>query len=247
MNGKTYQAAVNDGSVRVKNYLAGDVNDDGTVGLADVLTLKKYLAHAAGYTFNEAAADVDDDGDVDNDDLILLSKYCTGWDVKLGEKPESGYMIVANYDIGQDDDGLWRNFYEVYDPSKATKVYDVVSAAGFEKASSVPAALETGAIVRVSADGTIDESVTYGTADFANLVWIKSADENSMTVVPYDDTVECKTCADAYVENYNGTSFDDLLGNTRESNVVKITSATKFSAIEYSALTLPGKANTLRS
>lgn len=237
VNGKTYQAAVNDGSVRVKNYLAGDVNDDGTVGLADVLTLKKYLAHAAGYTFNEAAADVDDDGDVDNDDLILLSKYCTGWDVKLGEKPESGYMIVANYDLGQDDDGLWRNFYEVYDPSKATKVYDVVSAAGFEKASSVPAALETGAIVRVSADGTIDESVTYGTADFANLVWIKSADENSMTVVPYDDTAKCKTCADAYVEDYNGTSFDDLLGNTCESNVVKITSATKFSAIKYSALT----------
>lgn len=85
-DGSTYDAAAFDGTVVVNDYIIGDANNDGTIGLADVLIIKQYLAdnEAAKNSILLVAADVDGDGDVDNDDVVLLSKYCTGWDVTLG-------------------------------------------------------------------------------------------------------------------------------------------------------------------
>lgn len=81
-----YSAATNSGTFRVVDYRVGDVNNDGVIGLADVMLLKQYLAgnENANKTLIAKAADTDGDGDIDNDDVTLLSKYCVGWSVTLG-------------------------------------------------------------------------------------------------------------------------------------------------------------------
>lgn len=81
-----YSAATTHASLRVVNYRVGDVNNDGVIGLADVMLLKQYLAgnENAAKVIILNAADTDGDGDVDNEDVTLLSKYCVGWDVTLG-------------------------------------------------------------------------------------------------------------------------------------------------------------------
>lgn len=81
-----FDAVAQDGVITVNNYIIGDANDDGKIGLADALIIKQYLAGNKNAIANIVlgAADVDADGDVDNDDLTLLSKYCVGWNVTLG-------------------------------------------------------------------------------------------------------------------------------------------------------------------
>lgn len=233
VDGKTYESATVDGSIKVNNYIIGDANDDGVISLADVLTIKKYLDRK-NVTINKSAADVDGDGDVDNDDLVLLSKYCTGWDVTLGERYASGYRIISYYELGSDADGKWRYYYEAYNPESGLKEEDIPSTVSAEKATQLPAALEAGSVIEITGKGYADDSRKIGTVDLGNLVWIKSADEGSMTVVPVDSGAECKNCADAYVEGYTGTTYNDFIGNTHQSNVVTVTADTKFSLISYS-------------
>lgn len=81
-----YTAAITDGVISVINYRIGDVNNDGVIGLADVMLLKQYLAgnENAKKLVILNASDVDNDGDIDNDDVTLLSRYCVGWSVTLG-------------------------------------------------------------------------------------------------------------------------------------------------------------------
>ncbi len=85
-DGTNYNAAAFDGALVVYTYIPGDANDDGSIGLADVMLIKQYLAgkESAKRIIVLDAADVDADGDVDNDDVIHLSKYCVGWNITLG-------------------------------------------------------------------------------------------------------------------------------------------------------------------
>ena len=234
----TYDAASFDGAVAVNDYIIGDVNDDGKIGLADVLVLKQYLAgneKAAGM-IALVAADTDGDGDVDNDDVILLSKYCVGWDVKLGLKKNSNsdVRIVALSDVGEDEDGLFNYFYEVYDPFTSRKYEGVLPVAnGAAKISELTPAFETGAIVKANCDGKLNGKV-LANLDAANLVWIKSTSSDSMTVVPFNASAECKICANEYVDFHTATLFKDIYGKEHNSNVVGITDETVFSVIEYS-------------
>jgi len=59
--------------------MAGDVNGDGLVGAADVVTLRRYLAGWPGVTIDESAADVNGDGAVGAADVIVLRRYLAGW------------------------------------------------------------------------------------------------------------------------------------------------------------------------
>ena len=59
--------------------MAGDVNGDGSVGVADVVTLRRYLAGWPGVTIDESAADVNGDGAVGAADVIVLRRYLAGW------------------------------------------------------------------------------------------------------------------------------------------------------------------------
>ena len=86
VDGTSYDAAVYDGEISVNNYILGDADNNGKIGISDVLVIRQYLA-GDEYAKNNImlkAADVDADGDVDNDDAILLSRYCVGWNVTLG-------------------------------------------------------------------------------------------------------------------------------------------------------------------
>ena len=234
------EAAISEGKITVNNYILGDSNNDGTIGLADVLLIKQYAAGKESAIKNILleASDVDGDGDVDNDDAILVSKYCVGWDVTFSDIGALwGYRIVSSYDVGQDVQGLWRLYYDLYDPYTGEKVKDVTSAATGETASELVSQhlIEKGTIVELSGS-PVDENDVVNTIDLDNLVWIKSVGENELVVVPVDDTVMCNTCANEYIENHDGTTYTDILGNEHTSNVVKITSSTKFSVMKRSQL-----------
>lgn len=85
-DGTVFDAAAINGNIEVNDFLLGDADDNGKIGISDVLIIKQYLAgqEYAKNNIDLQAADVDADGDVDDDDVILLSKYCVGWNVQLG-------------------------------------------------------------------------------------------------------------------------------------------------------------------
>ena len=64
---------IENGSITVDNSI-GDVNDDGVVDVADVITLRRYLAGGYGVTIDEVAADIDDDGYITVADVVLLRR-----------------------------------------------------------------------------------------------------------------------------------------------------------------------------
>lgn len=61
------------------DYLKGDTNLDGTVSVADVISVNKYYMHALALgTTNLLAADYNEDGNVDLDDSLLILKSLIG-------------------------------------------------------------------------------------------------------------------------------------------------------------------------
>ena len=71
-----------DGTVKITNYLPGDVNDDGTVNMKDVTTLQRYIV-GWNVKINVKAANCDGNGEITMKDLSLLQRYISGWDVVL--------------------------------------------------------------------------------------------------------------------------------------------------------------------
>ena len=75
------------------DFVAGDVNGDGTVDTKDSVLLSQYLA-GWDVTISMRASDCNGDGTVDTKDSVLLSQYLAGWDVKLvggkAEDPDDG-------------------------------------------------------------------------------------------------------------------------------------------------------------
>lgn len=70
------------GSVRIVNYIPGDLDDNGAVDTGDLIMLAQYISDNCktdpnGYNVapNENAANVNDDGRTDTLDLILISQY----------------------------------------------------------------------------------------------------------------------------------------------------------------------------
>ena len=55
--------------------LKGDVNDDGVVDVADVVTLRRYLAGGYNTVVNELQSDMNDDGEITISDIIELRRY----------------------------------------------------------------------------------------------------------------------------------------------------------------------------
>lgn len=69
-------------SVKVKNYVPGDINEDGVINGKDSILLKQYLAKWK-VTIGMDAADVNRDGVINGKDSILLCQYLARWDVVL--------------------------------------------------------------------------------------------------------------------------------------------------------------------
>jgi len=143
--------------------------------------------------------------------------------------------IVSNYDLVMNDDGNWTISYEVYNPCTGQKVYDVPSSVENAKASSLTA-LTAGTIVEL-VDGVVDETnpdTILGTMSQENLVWIKQADDDgTMTVVPYDPTAACRTCAEEYMSECSEGVYRDMLGIEHTSGKLKTTCSTVFTTLSY--------------
>lgn len=64
--------------------LAGDANMDGTVGLKDVVQIRRWIVGGWGAVINESNADVDGNNKVNLKDAVLIRRYLADdWDVTL--------------------------------------------------------------------------------------------------------------------------------------------------------------------
>jgi hypothetical protein len=77
-NFENVDLTIESGSVTVVR-LMGDVNDDGIVDVADVITLRRYMAGGYGVTINEEQADMNQDGMITVTDIIMLRRYVVNW------------------------------------------------------------------------------------------------------------------------------------------------------------------------
>ncbi|MBR3963790.1 MAG: hypothetical protein IKJ80_00090 [Clostridia bacterium] len=74
--------AVQNGSVRVIEYIPGDINGDGKVNNKDATRLLQYLSDWDVEVI-EAALDTNGDGKVNNKDATRLLQYLSDWDVEI--------------------------------------------------------------------------------------------------------------------------------------------------------------------
>ena len=66
----------------VRDYIPGDINNDGVVNNKDFSRLFQYLS-GWNVVINEAALDVNGDGSVNNKDATRLFQYVSGWNVNI--------------------------------------------------------------------------------------------------------------------------------------------------------------------
>ncbi len=67
---------IENGSITV-DELVGDVNNDGIVDVADVITLRRYMSSGYDVTINFDQADMNDDGIITMADIVMLRRYIT--------------------------------------------------------------------------------------------------------------------------------------------------------------------------
>ena len=66
-------------TITAEFYMIGDVDDDESVTVSDVLAVLRHIAGTAPLTGDALiAADVDGDGDIDNDDAQYIGDYAVG-------------------------------------------------------------------------------------------------------------------------------------------------------------------------
>lgn len=66
------------GSITVLDFMAGDVNGDNKISVADVILIRRHIVGGYGTDINENAANVNDDGKVSSADIILIRRYIAG-------------------------------------------------------------------------------------------------------------------------------------------------------------------------
>ena len=72
------EAEMEDGSVSVLDFTPGDVNEDGSIDITDVILTRRYIIGGYDVKINENAANVNDDGKVNSADVIYLRRYIAG-------------------------------------------------------------------------------------------------------------------------------------------------------------------------
>lgn len=62
----------------------GDVNNDGTVDVIDVILISRHLAGGWNVEVDKTVADVNNDNEISIADIVIISRYLAGgWDIKL--------------------------------------------------------------------------------------------------------------------------------------------------------------------
>ncbi len=70
---------VTNGSIKVVDYMPGDLDDNGEVNARDLMLLRRYLALWQGIEFNALAADVDGIAGITAEDAVVLQRYLAHW------------------------------------------------------------------------------------------------------------------------------------------------------------------------
>ena len=84
----THTASVNlfgsvvDFDVEIVEHISGDINEDESVNMKDIVLLQQYL-NEWNVNINQLASDVNGDGDINMKDIVLLQQYLNDWNVVL--------------------------------------------------------------------------------------------------------------------------------------------------------------------
>lgn len=96
------------GSVKIIDYIPGDVNGDSVVNGKDVTLIRRYNANW-DVDINTLAADVNNDGVINGKDVTLIRRYNANWDVELlpsTPKCNHNYIWVVDKEATQTSTGL---------------------------------------------------------------------------------------------------------------------------------------------
>ena len=170
------------------------------------------------------------------ENLLLL--YAETDDLRFHiKKDENSYRIVSGYDVGQDDNGYWRHYYELYNPYTGAKEYDIPSAYHAKKATSLYNAYYAGDIIEL-VDGKVDDDWAVACVDTSNLIWISDVFENDgmFAAVPYNESIEYPEEVNAWMEENSCAEITDIYGNYIPSNYIAFNDNTVVSVISYSNL-----------
>lgn len=63
----------------IGDVIKGDVNGDGSVTMADVVYLARYVGNWGGYSTTKEAADVNGDGNISMADVVYLARHIGNW------------------------------------------------------------------------------------------------------------------------------------------------------------------------
>ena len=149
------------------------------------------------------------------ENLVVLYAETDNVEFK-GETNKDAIRIVSDVASGDDEDGLWRFYYDLYNPYTGEKVYGVPSVNGEKKASMLDEndAYERGDIIKLY-DGMVDEDKANTVVGTEALVYITEVDEAEgfFAVANYNEvtengSIECKECIADNVENANDEVID---------------------------------------
>lgn len=131
----------------------------------------------------------------------------------LGYEANFDTYIVSLSVTGIDDDGKYRNYYELFDINNGTKMVYVEGSACADTATSLTPALETGSVVKIVNNMVDEKAPAIGKIDSSDsskgLVWISDVDleKGVMSVVPTYVT-ENACCEKAYTTSLASYKFD---------------------------------------
>lgn len=88
----------------VEKVTAGDLNNDGSLNLKDLVLLARYVADCPIFYINEDAADVNGDEITDFSDVVHLAQHLAGWKVELFISKMAEIKSVVDFTVEVESD-----------------------------------------------------------------------------------------------------------------------------------------------
>ena len=148
------------------------------------------------------------------ENLVVLYAETDNFSFRLDKE---SIRIVSGQDYAEDEDGLWRFYYELYDPTTGAKVYEVPGTQAVKKAGDLKAMYSAGEII-VLEDGMVNDKKPSEGKNYLG----KIADKQLLVITEVDEaegyfgvvpaaTVTGLTCKDCVVEE-----IEDLEGMKKD-------------------------------
>ncbi len=185
------------------------------------------------------------------EDLVLLFATVDDEFDFDAKKDKNGQRIVSLSTPGVDENGYYRNYYELFNPFTGAKESDVAGSEAKKSANSLESVeIATGSIVELKG-GMVDEDPDddlgeFDPADDAQLFWITEYDsaDDFITVVPatVGADEDCKECFEAAVEAAESDAV--YLEVNKETAITVLKYSDAASATKWGTMTL-GDTSTL--